>query len=558
MNLNIGQKIIAIFGLLLLLMGASGYFQLDQLRELKEVNTTVISHDIKTLHDIQSLATNQDAMGTLRAQLMVQRLLVKVNLPGPEAADFEARYRQELAASRETLRTMVADIESYARQAVSAERGAAFQRMLGNLRKIGDNLNAVGTETETLFKLAAAGEMAKAVEQAAKVRVLRHEIDSEMKELGDLADSVITAGHARTEAAYGDIRQAFLTTFAGLVVASLFLAWLLQRSIVQPLRGFMSFVEGIGRGDLGGEATVGRNDELGLLGQNLNRMVAGLREVATQTRAATENLNAATTQIRASTQQQAAGVEEQLAAVQETSATLDEITQSGGQMARRAKEVAAAAEGAAQASHAGLHAAEDTTRAMDAIREQAESVAENIVVLSEKTQAIGEIIITVNDIAERSHLLALNAAIEAASAGEQGRSFAVVAAEIKNLADQAKEATSQVRTILGEIQRGINSSVMLTEEAVKRVAYGKEQTDTTQRTIHDMSDNIQISVQTFQQIVAATNQHQIGLEQVMQALQNIRQASKQTADSTRQLDGAAANLSALGQQLTQAVSRYQL
>ena len=390
------------------------------------------------------------------------------------------------------------------------------------------------------------------------MRTLRGDINREMATLSELADGLTAAGHKRSEAAFGEIRQTFLLTFVGLLFVGVILAVTLQRSIVRPLRGFMGFVEGVGGGDLSGKAMVERSDEIGLLGRNLNQMVAGLRDFAVQTRAATENLNAATVEIRASTQQQAAGVAEQLAAVQETSATLDEITQSGVQMAKRAKEVATAAEGAMQVSQAGLHAAEDTTRAMDAIREQAESVAENIVMLSEKTQAIGEIIITVNDISERSHLLALNAAIEAASAGEQGRSFAVVAGEIKNLADQAKEATSQVRGILGEIQRGINSSVMLTEEAVKRVAYGKEQTDTTQRTIHDMSDNIQVSVQTFQQIVAATNQHQIGLEQVMQALQNIRQASKQTADSTRQLEGAAVNLNALSQQLSQVVSRYRV
>ena len=104
-----------------------------------------------------------------------------------------------------------------------------------------------------------------------------------------------------------------------------------------------------------------------------------------------------------------------------------------------------------------------------------EEVAENIVALSEKTQAVGEIIATVNDVAERSNLLALNAAIEAAAAGEQGNRFSVVANEMKNLADQAKDSTVQVRTILSDIQKGINSSVMLTEEAVKRVESGKQQ-----------------------------------------------------------------------------------
>ena len=218
-------------------------------------------------------------------------------------------------------------------------------------------------------------------------------------------------------------------------------------------------------------------DEIGHLGTTLNTMVDGLRQLARQSREATENLNAAAAEIRASTQEQAASVEEQLAAVQETAATVDEITHSGTQIGKRAQEVIASAQAAAQTSISGLQAVEETARAMDSIREQAEAVAENIVALSEKTQAVGEIISSVNDISERTHLLALNAAIEAAAAGENGRSFAVVASEMKTLADQAKDATLQVRSILGDIQRGINSSVMLTEEAVKRVAAGKERTD---------------------------------------------------------------------------------
>ena len=139
-------------------------------------------------------------------------------------------------------------------------------------------------------------------------------------------------------------------------------------------------------------------------------------------------------------------------------------------------------------------------------------MADNIVALSEKTQAVGEIIATVNDIAEQSNLLALNAAIEAAAAGDQGSRFSVVANEMKNLADQAKESTVQVRTILGDIQKGINSSVMLTEEAVKRVEAGKQQADVTERTIREMAETTQESVQAFQQIIGAANQQQIGFE----------------------------------------------
>ncbi|MCJ2118585.1 methyl-accepting chemotaxis protein, partial [Methylobacterium sp. J-001] len=303
----------------------------------------------------------------------------------------------------------------------------------------------------------------------------------------------------------------------------------INRLIVRPLVRVMGFVEHVGEGDLSGTLGQGGHNEIGRLGRSLNTMVSGLSDLARTNRSATADLNAAAAEIRASVQEQAASVEEQFAAVQETAATVDEITHSGAQIGKRATEVIATAQATAQTSRQGLRAVSDTAKAMDAIREQAEAVAGNIVSLSEKTQTIGDIIETVNDISERTHLLALNAAIEAAAAGESGRSFAVVASEMKLLADQAKAATGQVRGLLGEIQRGINTSVMLTEEAVKRAASGKMRSDTTQRTIEEITARVEENVQTFQQIVASTNQQQLGIEQVMQALHNIRQAGQQNA-----------------------------
>ncbi|ARO54586.1 chemotaxis protein [Methylorubrum zatmanii] len=365
----------------------------------------------------------------------------------------------------------------------------------------------------------------------------------------------------QTERLAGAERDAKATLWLGALLTLVFCAGIgiaINRWIVRPLGGVLGFVERVGTGDLTGRTAVTGRDEVGRLGTTLNAMVAGLSDLARSNRSATADLNAAAAEIRASAQQQAASVEEQFAAVQETAATIDEISQSGAQISERATEVIATAQTAAQTARSGLRAAGDTAKAMDAIREQGEAVAGNIVALSEKTQAIGEIIVTVNDISERTHLLALNAAIEAASAGEQGLSFTVVASEMKLLADQAKGATAQVRGILGEIQRGINTSVMLTEEAVKRAAAGKTRTDATVRTIEEMAARVEESVHTFQQIVASTNQQLLGIEQVTGALHNIRQASQQTAAGTREVETASANLTELAGELLTRSERYRI
>ncbi|HEX3727646.1 MAG TPA: CHASE3 domain-containing protein, partial [Pirellulales bacterium] len=284
---------------------------------------------------------------------------------------------------------------------------------------------------------------------------------------------------------------------------------LIQRSITVPLGRFVDFVDNVGKGDLTRCAVVTTTDEVGKLGEGINEMVAGLNGMSSQILVVTERMNAASAEILASTQQQAAGTREQAATIQQITATMGEIRQSGVQIAERAKQVAAAAEATATGTMAGLGTVQEANRTMEAIRQQVEDVAENIVALSEKTQAVSEIIATVSDIAERSNLLALNAAIEAAAAGEQGNRFSVVANEIKNLADQAKESTVQVRTILGDIQKRINRSVMLTEEAVKRAETGKQQADVSEQSIRSMADTTQESVQAFQQIIGATSQQQI-------------------------------------------------
>lgn len=390
--------------------------------------------------------------------------------------------------------------------------------------------------------------------------------DPALRELLDLnyAAEMSSLKSTKLFAAYSQSKIATMIwreTAISIVVAVLALAysWIVTRSIVNPLGNVVSLAQQIGRGDLNGQKLADTSgDEVGELAVTFNEMLDNLRSLATQTRDVTSNLNAAAAEILASTQQQATGTKEQAATIQQITATMGEVRQSGIQITERAKQVAAAAEASASSTVVGLSTVQEANRTMESIRQQIEDVAENIVALSEKTQAVSEIIATVNDIAERSNLLALNAAIEAAAAGEQGNRFSVVANEIKNLADQAKESTVQVRTILEDIQKRINSSVMLTEEAVKRAETGKQQADVSEQTIRRLADTTQESVQAFQQIIGATGQQQIGFEQVTQGMQDIGQAASQTAAGTVQLEKAVASLNSQSHQLREAVGRYQL
>lgn len=337
------------------------------------------------------------------------------------------------------------------------------------------------------------------------------------------------------------------------------LAWSISRSILSALADCVTAAEEIGAGNLTGQPVeVSSDDEVGKLGDSFNAMRSKLRELLGSLSGAVETLGASSSQILAAAQQQAAGASEQAASIQETTSTMEEVGQTGSQIAERARMVAAEAEATSKASAVGIDGVRQAALAMDGIRRQVEAVAENVVMLTEKTQAVGEVIAAVKDIAERSNLLALNAAIEAASAGEDGRGFAIVAGEMKSLAEQSREATTTVRRILEEIQRGINSSVMLTEEAVKRVESGRQHTEKAENTIRDLNQKVKDSVQAFQQITAATNQQLIGYDQVAHAMRNIEMTTEQTAAATRQLEASVVALNDLSGSLRTSTERYRL
>ena len=558
MSLSIGKRILLGFVAASLIVALLGAYALRQISTVRDMTDIIVSRDIGVLRQLDDLGNVSRNMGLVRRNAVIALLTQTQAAPNRPQDDFLGSWRQNAAELDRLIALIAAEVREYRAASISPERATAWSRLGVVMDEAGEAFRQVRAASEVQLRAVDARDVATVEGRNDEINRLHDGLLRSIANARTALDGVIGAGQQSVRDIYEASRLSIALTVIASVILSILVTILISRAVVRPLENVMRFVERIGAGDLTGRIERTGQDEIGRLGATLNGMAAGLADLARTNRAATTDLNAAAAEIRASAQEQAASVEEQFAAVQETAATVDEITHSGAQISKRASEVIASAQAAAQTARSGLRAATDTAKAMDAIREQGEAVAGNIVALSEKTQAIGEIIVTVNDISERTHLLALNAAIEAAAAGEEGRSFAVVASEMKLLADQAKQATVQVRGILGEIQRGINASVMLTEEAVKRAAAGKTRTDATVRTIEEMAARVEEGVQTFQQIVASTNQQQLGIEQVMGALQNIRQASQQTAAGTREVETASANMTELAQGLMALAERYRL
>ena len=195
---------------------------------------------------------------------------------------------------------------------------------------------------------------------------------------------------------------------------------------------------------------------------------------------------------------------QQGSAVTETVATVAQVAQTAEQGAQWARNVGESVERSVAVGKAGRRAVDESVTAMEAVREQVESIASHILSLAEQAQAIGEIIVTVNDIAEQTNLLALNAAIEASRAGEHGKGFSVVAGEVKALAEQSKKATSQVRQILGEIQKATNATVLSTEQGTRQVNIATKVVAQAGDTISSLSETLAEAAKAAAQIVASS------------------------------------------------------
>jgi methyl-accepting chemotaxis protein len=397
------------------------------------------------------------------------------------------------------------------------------------------------------------------------------------------------------------IRQAILFIvgigLTALVVGSIIYGFLIGRTIIRPIAHAVEIASRISQGDLVETTEVRRQDEIGRLLESMNDMIEYLREmsgvadsiasgdlsVRVETRSegdvfgkafkkmveslhaiiqelaeGAQGLSAAASEMAATSNQQSAMISEQASSIQQSLATLEEIRIIVNQASEKAKSVVEISEHSLDVSKKGQEALEQSLLAMVKIRDQVQEIARNIVELSQKTIQIGEITTSVEEIAEQSNLLTVNAAIEAIRAGEAGRGFGVVAAEVKNLAHQSKRATAQVRSILDEIQKATTSTVMVTEEGSKRVESGVNQVHEIGTNFNRLYGVIVESSNAAKQIASATYQQVAGIEQIAMGMRAISQAANDSATGAKQQSMTAQNLSALAASINSIVQRYRL
>lgn len=345
--------------------------------------------------------------------------------------------------------------------------------------------------------------------------------------------------------------------------------WYISETLLRPrvvfddtvIGAFERFTQRLQAGDLTAQVELPpqvAHETFAQLANSLNTLVQALQIAVREILTSAEGVAAKAEDILRATNEQIGMTTEQDESVMETSSTVQEVRATVTETAERAAAVADMAQTSVDVSKAGQQAVSDTIEGMNLIRQRVESIADNILVLSEHTQQIGEIIATVSALADQSKLLALNASVEAARAGEEGKGFGVVALEVRNLAEQSRQATNQVRDILSEIQQATNSAVMVTEEGTKGVDAGVELVNRAGSSIRELAGTIEEAAYAAVQIAASTRQQTVGVDQLMAAMNNIRSAMSQTTSMTMTVERSARELITIARKLTEFVERYRI
>jgi methyl-accepting chemotaxis protein len=319
-----------------------------------------------------------------------------------------------------------------------------------------------------------------------------------------------------------------------LAIIALVLGVLLVRRLTRELGSSIEKLivgtDKVAQGDLSYRLESMGSDELGQLGSVLNQVIESLEHMIRKINNAGLQMTSSVSQLRASAEEQVTGASEQSSAVAEITSTMEEFAATASHISENSENVS--------------KIAERTSTEMQAVNTKVDQVVKRILTLGEKSQSIGKITNLIDAIAEQTNLLALNAAIEAARAGEAGRGFAIVAQEVRKLAERATDSTEEIRQFINEIQTEMNSTIMGMEDLTKGVAHGLV-----------MAKEVTTLVK---EIFMAIRQQKSASDQVVQAMKNIDVVTKRFVVSTKEVVVSTAPLEKISSEFKDVIEKFKV
>ncbi len=383
--------------------------------------------------------------------------------------------------------------------------------------------------------------------------------------LEDIKINENTANRAN-KAANEDVSQNKFLVLLGVIIGPLtavLFGTYFSNTIAKPLgakiAGVVDVAEKISVGNLTTQVQVtDGQDEIAKLLNAFRTMTQNLNSLIRQVQQSGIQITTSATQIAASGRELEATVTEQVASTNEVVATAKEIAATSGQLVRTMDEVSGMSESTAQAASSGQKELFRMEATMRQLADATGSISAKLGVISEKANNINTIVTTITKVADQTNLLSLNAAIEAEKAGEYGMGFAVVAREIRRLADQTAVATLDIESMVKEMQSAVSTGVMEMDKFTREVGRGVEDVRNISVQLAEIIEQVQNLTPRFEVVGHGMEAQSQGAQQISEAMVQLSEASSQTADTLREINGAIAQLNDAAQGLRQEISRFQV
>ncbi|MCS4063442.1 methyl-accepting chemotaxis protein [Pseudomonas putida] len=393
--------------------------------------------------------------------------------------------------------------------------------------------------------------------QAASEQAMQH-----MAEQGTLllqTSQAMTTSQTAVRDAGATQAKTLLAVATGLALAlGLLAAWAITRQIIIPLRQTLRAAERVASGDLTQNLQVNRRDELGQLQASMQRMTQGLRELIGGIGDGVSQIASAAEELSAVTEQTSAGVNNQKVETDQVATAMNQMTATVHEVARNAEQASEAALMADQQAREGDRVVGEAVAQIERLAGEVINSSEAMNQLKAESDKIGSVLDVIKSVAQQTNLLALNAAIEAARAGEAGRGFAVVADEVRSLAQRTQQSTEEIEELIAGLQSGtqrvasvMDNSRQLTDSSVELTRRAGSSLETITRTVS--------SIQAMNQQIATAAEEQTAVaEEINRSVMNVRDISDQTSAASEETASSSVELARLGTHLQGLVGRFKL
>ncbi|WAB98844.1 methyl-accepting chemotaxis protein [Pseudomonas putida] len=539
----------------------------ENVKLLKELGQTISEYEVslnKMRAGYKGSLAARDAMNVSAAKAdEAMELLGEEVMGRPEADSVRLAQYQLISKARQQLLQVRVDVRGYIADNSAANEQAALRQLEAALAEIDTLKRQLPAEATRVQQLEQSIQTYReAVRQfraaVAEITTARAEMTVQGGDIVKRSDALYKIQIDRRDAESAQARS--LQTIATLLalLVGVLAAVLITRQITRPLHDTLQAVERIAGGDLTHDLRVTRRDEIGVLQQGIARMGTTLRELITGIRDGVTQIASAAEELSAVTEQTSAGANSQKVETDQVATAMHEMAATVQEVARNAEQASHAATGADNEARAGDRVVGEAISQIERLAEEVHRSTEAMNLLQQESQKIGSVMDVIKSVAEQTNLLALNAAIEAARAGEAGRGFAVVADEVRGLAQRTQKSTEEIEELVAGLQHGtqqvanaMQGSRTLTDSSVelaRKAGTSLENITSTVSSIQSMN----------QQIAAAAEQQSAVAEEISRSILNVRDVSEQTAAASDETAASSVELARLGGHLQMLVSQFRV